>query len=639
MTTIDSPALEPPAPAQWPRGTGPVSAARQRRTLFAYLALCATGLAPVLAGASVSWQAAGLGLIIPGGGFLALGGWWMLLTALTLLLFMVSVIAWFWAGAIVAPVTVWLGSALIAGVLANDPGWPHAPAAALVLAAGIGLGMVRHNAGVVRARLKQGATRAARLPQSLAAVDVMVRAEPDEAARELTPDQLAGLRYLLDRALQPVERFDGFNIIDQFQPAALRYQINHIGFALGIAQRTCLTAFRGYLGQAQRNMIEKYLRREVWDYWVLESCWGHLNFSDWNPAGRDNIMLTGWFGAHVGQYMLATGDRRYLEPGSLTFRLDDRRVWAHDYRTIVGSVDENYTRADFGHYACEPNWIYPICNHYAMLALVTHDAITGSDLVGRHLPNWLDKLDTEFTNEDGSVVGLRSQITGLPFPFPVAEYGYAHFENCFAPARARQLWAIARSEIEPQLMQDEQGPRLTMAGAGIDIGNYRAGHTGDYGNVLVAAREFGDARLADAALAGLEHECKPTRDGGVLRFLTGSNLSNATAIMGLMMQTGDFRRLFTHAPTAEALAGPMIDTDAYPAVLVARAWTDGVRLEAVFYPGSGDGRQLIAVSQLVPGKEYRLTGAEIARVVASAEGTASIPVHLAGRTAVTLTPD
>ena len=44
-----------------------------------------------------------------------------------------------------------------------------------------------------------------------------------------------------------------FTIIDQFQPAALRYQINHMGFALGMAQGMYTPNFHGYLspGAAQ----------------------------------------------------------------------------------------------------------------------------------------------------------------------------------------------------------------------------------------------------------------------------------------------------------------------------------------------------------------------------------------------------
>ena len=87
--------------------------------------------------------------------------------------------------------------------------------------------------------------------------------------RELSERELQAVRYALDRALQPVGEFKGYTISDQFQPAALRYQINHLGYALGMVQCHYAPSFHGYLSQAQRNLIETYRVNRVWDYWVL----------------------------------------------------------------------------------------------------------------------------------------------------------------------------------------------------------------------------------------------------------------------------------------------------------------------------------------------------------------------------------
>ena len=619
-------------------GKGPATSRIQRRSWIIWLTACAIGLLPTILNLSPALKAAGLGLLIPGGGFVALGGWWSLLFPLALLFFVIALVAWFWAGAVIAPVIVWGGAAVLAGVLAGDATWQGAPLVVAASVSAVFLFFWAGNRNRAKKGMEQALVREAFLPRSLAEVASHQRIVPDPAARELDPDQLSKLRYLLDRSLQPVNSFDGFTIIDQFQPAALRYQINHMGFALAIAQANYMPNFRGYFGLAQRNLIEKYLVKKVWDYWVLESCWGHLNFTNWDPAERDNIMLTGWFGAHVGGYMLASGDRRYMEPGSLTFRLNDHKAWEHDYGTIIGSVDRNYSSAEFGQFACEPNWIYPICNHYGMLSLATHDALRGTNFVGRHLPGWLRGLETEFTDAAGSTVGLRSQYTGLPVPFPVNEAGYSFFENAFLPGRARQQWAIAREEIEPLIIDEADGPRMAMPGDGLDAGNYRSGHSGAYGTYLVAAREFGDERVAAAALAGLDHDCMPSLEDGVFRYRKASNINNATAIMGALMQTGDFARTFSQGSPNLALAGPMIEVMDYPAVLVARAWSDGDRLEAVFYPGRAPGAFEVPLSQLQPGREYGVTGAQEDRIVADENGQASCTVRIDGRSEFKIEP-
>lgn len=58
---------------------GPVTSARHRRNAMIYAAMCILGLLPTILGMSPEMQAFGLGLWIPGGGFLSVGGWAILL--------------------------------------------------------------------------------------------------------------------------------------------------------------------------------------------------------------------------------------------------------------------------------------------------------------------------------------------------------------------------------------------------------------------------------------------------------------------------------------------------------------------------------------------------------------------------------
>lgn len=622
------------------RGEGPVTRARLSRTAVTYVCICALGLAPLVLGMAPGWQAAGLGLWLPGAGFVADGGWWLLLFPVTLVCFAFSIVAWFWAGAVVAPVIVWLGSALLAGAVADRPAslWSYLFVAACMIA--IGVVAVRHRRRRRETGRERLAARRSFLPASISEVREQVARAPGAARRSMTEEQLASLRYVLDRSLQPVDEFNGFTIIDQFQPAALRYQLNHMGFALGIAQGAYTPNFTGYLRQAQRNLIAKYLMRRVWGYWVYESCWGHLNFFNFDPADKDNIMLTGWFGMHVGQYMLNSGDRRYAEPASLTFRLNNKTAYEHDFHSIIESVSRNFDESAFCLFPCEPNWIYPICNHYGMVSLAVHDALFNTTYVDRHLPRWLNMLDTEFTDPSGSIVGLRSKHTGIEFPFPVGEAGYAHFANCFSPERGQRLWAIARKEIEPLIRTDEDGRAvLKFPGKGLDAGHYGPGFTHAYAAMLVAAREFGDTRIADAALNGLEADCGVSREGGICRYTTGSNIANATAVMGKLMDTGDFRRSFVEGPDEKTLSGPILEQADYPDVLVARAFSHGDDLDLVLYPGhAGVSAKRLGLAQLHPSVFYRVAGADVQGVRADDEGRAMLDVTLRGETRVRLEP-
>lgn len=629
-----------------PRGTqGPVTASRHRRNALVYGVLAVVGLLPTVLAASAGWQAAGLGLLVPGGGFVVWGGAWTLLLPLTLFAFWVSCIAFFWAGMVVAPLTVWLGTAVLAGAYAGPQAWAPAPWVVIAVAAAIFgyfqyRGLQRRNADSARFAARQTFYAASR-----SEVEQRVRTVPEAGARELTSDQLAALRYVYDRALQPVGEYAGYTIIDQFQPAALRYQINHLGFALAIAQRHYAPSFTGYLGQAQRNLIETYLDPKVWTYWVLESMWGHFNFSNFDPAAKDNIMLTGWYGMHVNAYMLASGDRRYGEPGSLTFRLNERTAYPHDSHTLAQSMLENYRCSEYFLFPCEPNWVYPVCNMYGMGSLAAHDAVFDTNYVQTRLPAWLEKLESEFTDGKGSLIGLRSYWTGLEIPFYAGEAGFAFFANVFSPALARRLWAVGRKELAFCVTEDAQGrPRLSFPpGAlsfldAIDPGNYRPGLLFPYAAVAICGREFGDGELAEAALNAMDQDCGRVDDNGVTRYTKASCLANVWAVEARLLGTGDFRNTFVSAPPDSVNRGPVLADAAYPEVLVAKAFSHGEDLELVLYPGAGNGRRALGLDRLRPGARYQVRGAAVPEILADMSGCARFEVELAGRTALHIVP-
>lgn len=624
---------------------GPVAAGRQRRTAFMYGILCLVGILPTLLAMPPAWQAAGLGLFLPGAGFLALGGWWLLLFPLTLGLFWLSIVAWFWAGMIVAPLTVWAGSAALAGVLIGGPVWAPAPFLA-PLAAIAALGFIQFRNAKRRAKdLEHYKLRQEFFVDSLAEVKQRVKDEPVAGEREMAPDQLAALRYALERALQPVGEYKGYTIIDQFQPAAIRYQINHTGFALAMAQCHYTPSFRGYMQRAQRNMVETYLNRKVWGYWALESMWGHFNFTNWDPVGKGNIMVTGWYGLHFNQYMQVNRDHRYAEPGALTFRWNDKTAYEHDAHTITKSIVDNMRKSDFCLFPCEPNWVYPICNMYGMGAIATYDQVFGTSYADEILPRWLHKLETEFTDEKGTIIPLRSELTGIAFPFYSSEAGFAFFANVFSPELAQRLWAIGRKELGFCVTEDAEGrPRLTLPEDQLDFiekidpGNYRPGLLFAYAAILISAREFGDHELADAARRSMDQDCGLKEDNGIAGYEKGSNLSNIWAVEGKLMGTGDFRNSFIHGPPDSIFEGPVLAEASYPEILVAKAFSAGEDLDLVLYPGVADGRQTIELERLKPGSEYRLTGSEAMTFTADDRGRASLDVTLEGRTPLYIEP-
>ena len=101
---------------------GPVTARRIARLWLIYLCLFSLGFALAELAASPHWQAFGLGLMVPGGGFLAHvdGSSWQAAAHVAvfvsaLLLFIAALLLWFATGNVLAPPLVWLVSAIAAG--------------------------------------------------------------------------------------------------------------------------------------------------------------------------------------------------------------------------------------------------------------------------------------------------------------------------------------------------------------------------------------------------------------------------------------------------------------------------------------------------------------------------------------------
>jgi hypothetical protein len=293
-------------------------------------------------------------------------------------------------------------------------------------------------------------------------------------ATELSADELALARFAFDRALQPLDRFEGFDQIEQFQTSSVRYQLTTMGHALSGLQYAHTPAFHGYLSEAQRNLIEKWQERICWAYWAKESVWGHLRYNP-DPVPRDNIMLTGWLGYQLASYVANTGDTRYSEPGSITFKHPSGQEYRYDLHSLTQALVDNFERSDFTLYPCEPNWIYALCNGYGVLPLPIHDRLFGTDYCGRVLPAFRRGFEQEFLSVDGRTIGIRSSLTGLTIPAMTSILSDAAVIwqlNPVFPDLARGLWEVLRNEW---ITIPSSGPvEIEMRGWDkIDVGNYK----------------------------------------------------------------------------------------------------------------------------------------------------------------------
>ncbi len=619
---------------------GPVTRRRLVRLGAAYGVLFLLGTAIAHAGDSAAWHALGLGLLLPGGGFLlhadvesAMGMTHAALAAGAMLLFLAAAVLWLATGNVLAPPLAWLLAAVAAALMGHDDTHHHTgPDAgtwvplliALLLAGAFAGAFIRRGLGV-RAR-----RRANRYLETAGREAACSFRHAEAALPEYTPDDLRRMRFLLDRALQSVGAFEGFEWLDQFQTAAVRYQLNFTGYALAMAQATHLPAFGGYLNTAQQRLIAKLADHRMWRYWELESLWGKLRRETDPIASHDNIMFGGFGAAQMALFHAASGGRDYDAPGSFTLRHPSGEMYAYDAPALIRALGRAFDDSDFCLTACEPNWIYPLCNAIGAVALKAHDPRRWR----KHEARFRQQLESEFIDLSGRLIPARSALTGLALPpagGAVPQAMASYFLNATLPDIALRQWLLLRRGLfgaTGRLNRRQFWP--------VDTGNYRFSRAAAYSGTALAATEMGDGDVATHCLAALEEECTAATAGGVMHRPAASVWAHAVEFLARSGAANGLRTLVERPRSTGPQ--PEISARPYPDVLVARAVSEHGGLNAVLYPGRRPGVFRMGLSGLVPGRAYRCDGAEPRRIVADARGGAVIEMTLAGRTEVRLYP-
>lgn len=622
---------------------GPLTRSRLWRTAMIYALVASVGLALAIISESRGMQAFGLGLVFPGGGFvhyLTADGLAVhaLLAVASILLVCVGLFLWFWTGNALAPPLMWLASA--AGAAAMNHTHTFAGSYWLVpglAAATIGFGLTLRSRAVTR-KLERRDELNQILGRWTARATPTVAGSALPAVDELSGEDLAALRFALDRALQPIDDFNGFEWIEQFQPSAVRYQINNLGYSLSLANYARLPAMRAYLTDAQRNLVEKKKDYRVWKYWGIENLWGNLR-NDPNPVPVDNVMYTGWYSAQIGMYVSNSGDSSYAAPGSITLKHPSGKEFAYDYPSIVEAITNNERRSSFCLFPCEPNWIFPFCNNQGVIGVKIYDRLHDTDHWRQIEQLYRKRLTQEFMDIDGRFILIRSSRTGFTIPgisSPSEDANLSFWMHPTVPDIAVRAWEIARHD----LFRGGEGTGLELRPmkAKLDPSNYQRNRVYAYGVIGMAAAEHGDTQAWRAVNNALAEEESIT-EGGVLRYPGGSVWAHTSLLNMRLGRTNALHDLVNEGMPAAWQDGPVLAGANYPNVLVAKAVSDGAALDLVCHPGRAGGREVLDIAQLKPNQRYRCEGAVKTSATADGEGKISLEVELDGRTEVRITPN
>lgn len=290
-------------------------------------------------------------------------------------------------------------------------------------------------------------------------------------------------------------------------------------------------------------------------------------------------------------------------------------------------------------YPCEPNWVYTLCNLVGISGLVISDRLLGNNYAQQLKDRFLSSLEREFTRQDGTILPIRSELTGFTIPGlagTISDSIIAILGAAYMPHIAHRNWAIIKEE---NIKYDEDGKLqlVNLTGADkLDPGNYKEGKGSIRASVAASAAEYGDEKIRQELLRQLEEEFHPIFEtkSGALRYKGLSTLGHTVALRARLSRYQDWRKMIVDGPPQNVLRGPLLDIVPFPDVLVAKAYSqDGESVDLVLYPGVKPGNFMLGFSRLGSGQTYSL-GEQSAK--ADADGRASFDVIISGRTELRL---
>lgn len=588
-----------------------------------------------------------LGFYFPGAGFLYWVGYenpdqvmYLAAIVLTFSIFTLTLIFWVATGNVLFPFLIWIGAAIIASLHSfsnttsdQDYLWQSAEIYAplfclfsiLILFV---LLITAHSIQISKGKLLNNRTRCRTsnpLGEYKNHVTVPSRATSHTQLKpfknELSLEDLRLMRLLLDRALQPVDQFNGFEWNDQFQSGAIRYQLNFMSYALSIAQYVHTPAFKGYLSTAQKNLILKQQDYRIWSYWKYENFWGNFKLGS-DPIPHENIMYTGFVAAQICYFEAINNSNSFTKSGDFSCANKSGELYPYSLPEIIELLKIQFKSAKYGLLACEPNWIYPLCNFITASALRTYDTTNVSSHWEEIKTPFKQYLETEFIRPDGKIIPFRSSHTGFAAPQiggAIMQSFPCLFLNMIFPDIAERQWEIFRYNLRNQDLRRMCWP--------IDVGNYKFTRASSYTATAAAAVELGDNDLANELLELLDDECPKQTTRNVCNRDHSSLWAHSLELMARCGKKNAFRNLATHNFQDEQ--APFIKEIRYPEILVAKAIYQNNTLSMVLYPDEAPGIFPLTIGNLHPNSNYKVSTktSQVVRTDHKGDITLNLPIH------------
>jgi hypothetical protein len=339
-----------------------------------------------------------------------------------------------------------------------------------------------------------------------------VKAEdyPSLAAKEL-----GHVQFLVKLAQQPPGDWSYMGGQEEGQGGmeAYRYQLGYMAYALAIAQYHKTPAYREMYQKALDNLIQKMIRRDVWNYWENTS----KGFTTTDPPQRGrglgwidpvvekNIMYSGHLINMVELYQMLYRDDRYDKPKSITFRwnLIDKlkSLFEYDGNKLADVLHKQFLEHPLHMIECEIGLLFPVCNQHPLLGLILYDHNHGTNLAAPvkdlmlktlNEKGLLDPATQDFLQfyaiDQGKAVGPPSPVNNAFVGMPMHVWKTELIEKLY-PIHVKKVEFA--SDGTAKVEEDRGFGPASVAGF--------AGY----------AKEMGDDKTAKNLIAWMEKYCSP----------------------------------------------------------------------------------------------------------------------------------
>ncbi len=468
---------------------------------------------------------------------------------------------------------------------------------------------------------------------TLTASNVMA-APVDPSYPALNDKQLGNVRNIVELARQGDHDWRDMEVGNRSAFDNYQFQLAWMYYALAVAQSQQTPAYRELYRATSDELIRKMTLSDVWGLWgkIIEAPQfkKYLDQTkDWrDPVSEKNIMYSGHLLQMISLYELLYRDRKYDQPGAISFSITGANPFVHTYnhKRLAEIIHRQFLENSFAGIECEPNLVFAECNQHPVMGLMNYDQIHGTKLADVKSAFWnkamsLGYLDAKKTNR---FIGpyLLKEETLRAFPSGWNDGWTGVTLHGWNKDLVKQVYPVQRDASLPGLLNMEPDAfknRWNQASVSTDFGFLAAyaAEVGDKGTsqqmlnfadmhfrpVWRSGRYFyplNDVKVpgAPVRIAGDEvpgsranPRPKPLTDDQLGEYLVGPLTGNALLAFARLNPGEGLWNLNNNLASTYVAKGPQIVGVDYPNVLVRQAFFD-------------QARGVLAVA-VTPGTDYR----------------------------------